>query len=71
MKREWKYSNNTVTEKKLKKLSLKLEKLCRKEGLTYAEVYLIQSENTCTINVRAKKEDNTVSNSYAFIPKVK
>ena len=74
MKRVWKGDKHNRVERKLKRLALKIEKLSRKEGLTYTSVYLIQSdEKLCSLNVRAMQEDfetgckNIVCDSFAFI----
>lgn len=74
MKREWKDSNNCKIEKELKKLADKLEKICRKGSLKYAEVYLIESGDTGTLNVRAKhstERAEEVCDTYIFIPEIK
>ena len=54
-------------ERKLRAMVKRLYRFCMKNGLNYAEVYYLDSDNSATVNIRAKKLDNTVVNSYAFI----
>lgn len=54
-------------EKKLRRMVLKLNKLAKKYKFNYAEVYILDSDGTRTVNIRAKKGKFTIINSYAFI----
>ena len=59
--------NQTRTEKKLRRMVLRLNKFAEKHGLTYAELYIIDSDNTRTVNIRAKRDCVVEVNSYAFV----
>ena len=54
-------------EKIFRRKAKSLLKLARKFGFNYAEIYYINADDSATINFRAKKNDNTVVNSYAFV----
>lgn len=44
-----------------------LERFCRRHKLNYADIYLIDSDGSATINIRAKKGDVVVAEGYAFV----
>lgn len=72
MKRKWNVMSETKDRKvakDLKAVAYKLESICRKYGLGYAEVYLIQTDNSATLNVRGKKKigDTELVNLYSVI----
>lgn len=69
--KKWNNTNNGKLEKKLQAVAKRVERLCRKYKLSYAEVYFIQTESTATLNVRAKSlSDSVLCNAFAFIPEV-
>ena len=57
----------TRIEKKLRRMVLKLNKFAERHGLTYAELYIIDSDSTRTVNIRAKRGCIVEVNSYAFV----
>lgn len=73
MKRKWNVMSETKDRKvakDLKAVAYRLESICRKYGLGYAEVYLIQTTNDfATLNVRGKKKvgDTELVNLYSVI----
>lgn len=70
--KKWHNANKGKIEKKLQTVAKRIERLCRKYRLSYAEVYFIQTENGATLNVRAKDLRNNLScNAYAFVPEIK
>ena len=62
--------NNRVSrlEKKLRRMAKVLNKISKKYGFTYLDLYFIHgTQGAETINVRAKSKDKVVFDSYAFI----
>ena len=55
-------------EKKLRRMAKVLNKISKKYGFTYLDLYFIHgTQGAETINVRAKSKDEVVFDSYAFI----
>ena len=55
-------------EKKLRRMAKALNKISKKYSFTYLDLYFIHgTQGAETINVRAKKKDEVVFDSYAFI----
>ena len=54
-------------EKFLRRMVRKLNRYTKRHGIRYAEVYIIESEGTRTVNIRAKKDAFVIVNSYAFV----
>lgn len=55
-------------EKKLRRMARKLNKISKKHGFTYLDVYFLHGlKGTESINIRAKKKDEVIFDSYAFI----
>lgn len=54
-------------EKFLRRMVRKLNRYTKRHGIRYAEVYVIESDGTRTINIRAKREALVIVNSYAFV----
>lgn len=55
-------------EKKLRRMARKLNKISKKHGFTYLDVYFLRGlKGTESINIRAKKKDEVMFDSYAFI----
>ncbi len=55
-------------ERKLRRIAKLLNKISKKYGFTYLNLYFIHGKGDVeTINVRAKKGDEVVFDSYAFI----
>ena len=44
-----------------------LERFCRRHKLNYADIYLLDSDGSATLNLRAKKGSIVVADGYAFI----
>ena len=62
--------NNKVSriERKLRRMTKVLNKISKKYGFTYLDLYFIHGKGDVeTINVRAKKKDEVALDSYAFI----
>ncbi len=54
-------------EKFLRRMVRKLDRYTKRHGIRYAEVYVIESDGTRTINIRAKRDALVIVNSYAFV----
>lgn len=55
-------------EKKLRRMASKLNRISKKHGFTYLDVYFLHGiKGTQSISIRAKKKDEVVFDSYAFI----
>ena len=54
-------------EKFLRRMVRKLNRYTKRHGIRYAEVYVIESDGTRTINIRAKRDAIVIVNSYAFV----
>lgn len=55
-------------EKKMRRMVLKLSRFAERHDMPYAELYILESEKTRTVNIRAKKSNGVeMVNSYAFI----
>ena len=62
--------NNKVSrvERKLRRMAKVLNKISKKYGFTYLDLYFIHgTQGAETINVRAKSRDKVALDSYAFI----
>ena len=58
----------TRVEKRMRRMVLKLNRFAERHNMPYAELYILESEKTRTVNIRAKKSDGVeMVNSYAFI----
>ena len=42
-------------------------RFCRRHNLTWAEVYMIDSDGSATVNFRAKRSNIIVADGYAFV----
>lgn len=54
-------------EKFLRRMVRKLNRYTKRHGIRYAEVYVIESDGTRTVNIRAKRDALVIVNSYAFV----
>lgn len=54
-------------EKFLRRMVRKLNRYTKRHGIRYAEVYIIESDGTRTVNIRAKRDALEIVNSYAFV----
>lgn len=55
-------------ERKLRRIAKVLNKISKKYGFTYLDLYFIHgTQGAETINVRAKSRDKVALDSYAFI----
>jgi hypothetical protein len=54
-------------EKFLRRMVRKLNRYTKRHGIRYAEVYVIESDGTRTVNIRAKRDAIVIVNSYAFV----
>lgn len=54
-------------EKFLRRMVRKLNRYTKRHGIRYAEVYVIESNGTRTVNIRAKRDAIVIVNSYAFV----
>jgi predicted aldo/keto reductase-like oxidoreductase len=55
-------------ERKLRRMAKLLNKISKKYGFTYLDLYFIHgTQGAETINVRAKSRDKVALDSYAFI----
>ena len=55
-------------EKRLRRMARKLNRISKKHGFTYLDVYYMHGiKGTKSISIRGKKEDEVVFDSYAFI----
>ena len=54
-------------EKFLRRMVRKLDRYTKRHGIRYAEVYVIESDGTRTVNIRAKRDAIVIVNSYAFV----
>ena len=65
------YADNSAKvsreEKFLRRMVRKLNRYTKKHGIRYAEIYVIESDETRTVNIRAKKGAFVIVNSYAFV----
>lgn len=65
------YTDNSVKvskeEKFLRRMVRKLNRYAKRHDIRYAEVYVIESEGTRTVNIRAKRDALIIVNSYAFV----
>ena len=62
--------NNKVSriERKLRRMAKLLNKISKKYGFTYLDLYFIHGKGDVeTINIRAKSRDEVALDSYAFI----
>lgn len=69
-KNKWWSIEKPIDDKIDKALRKKVEKLYKfsvKHNLTYASIYLIDTEGSATINLRAKKGYKVIADSYAFV----
>ena len=67
---KWKTDNEgkvSKEEKFLRRMVRKLNRYTKRHGIRYAEVYVIESDGTRTINIRAKRDAFVIVNSYAFV----
>ena len=66
---EGKESNKVSrVERKLRRMAKVLNKISKKYGFTYLDLYFIHgTQGAETINVRAKSRDKVALDSYAFI----
>ena len=54
-------------EKFLRRMVRKLNRYTKRHGIRYAEVYMIESNGTRSINIRARRDALIIVNSYAFV----
>lgn len=55
-------------EKAMKRKVKSLYRFCKKNRLSYSDIYVLSSEGSTTLNIRAKTEkDVVVVNAYAFV----
>lgn len=73
MKLEWHFfdrGKNKRLEKALQRRVESLYRFCKKNHLPYADIYILSSQGSTTLNIRAKdKREIIVVNDYAFIKK--
>ena len=51
----------------LKHKAKSLYRFCRLHHLNYADIYMLDSEGSATVNFRAKKNGIVVADGYAFV----
>ena len=56
-------------EKKLKRKSMAIYRFCKRHKLTYADIYVLSDSECSSVNIRAKRKEEVVSDGYAFIRK--
>lgn len=56
-------------DKALRSVVKKLYKVCKKNNMQYSDVYIMSSQGNTTLNIRGKRGEEVVVNSYAFIRK--
>lgn len=56
-------------EKKLKRKSMSIYRFCKRHNLTYVDIYVLSDSECSSVNIRAKRKEEVVSNGYAFIRK--
>ena len=56
-------------DKDLRSVVKKLYKVCKKNNMQYSDVYIMSSQGNTTLNIRGKRGEEVVVNSYAFIRK--
>lgn len=57
----------TKEEKKLCKMVMRLNRYAERHNINYAELYILETEGSRTVNVRAKRDGREVANCYAFL----
>ena len=57
----------TKEEKKLRKVLTKLSRYAGRHGIDYIDLYILSDKTSKTLNLRAKKGEVEVANSYALI----
>lgn len=57
----------TKEEKKLRKMALKLNRYAKRHGIEYVDIYLLGSETSRSVSIRAKKNGEEIADSYAFV----
>lgn len=73
MKLEWNFFDrveNKRLEKAMQRCVKSLYRLCKKNNLPYADIYILSSQGSTSLNIRAKDKKKTgVIDEYAFIKK--
>lgn len=55
-------------EKAMQRRVKSLYRFCKKNGLSYGDIYVLSSDGSTTLNIRAKTEKGVVAvNAYAFV----
>lgn len=69
MRGKWYTTEDKVSkeEKVLRRLVMKLYRISKRYGLRYTDVYTLSTEGSTSINIRAKRGEDVVVNSYKFI----
>ena len=56
-------------ERALRSIVKHLYRVCKRYRITHSDIYILSTEGSTTLNIRAKKGEDVVVNSYAFIRK--
>ena len=59
----------TKEDKALRRIVKKLYKACKKYGIQHSDIYVLCTDGCTTLNIRAKRKEEVIVNSYAFIRK--
>lgn len=54
-------------EGKLRRRVKALYRFCKRHGIDYCDLYILSSDGSTTLNIRAKKDEEILVNGYAFV----
>ena len=58
---------HSLLGKLLKQKVKSLYRFCKRHGLDYCDLYILTSEGTTALNMRAKKDGEVIVNGYALM----
>ena len=58
---------HSLLERLLKQKIKSLYRFCKKHGLDYCDLYILTTEGTTALNIRAKKNGEVIVNGYALM----
>ena len=68
MAMRWRTEKGARENKHLRRIAKYLYKYAKRHGLTYVDIYVLSSDDSCALSARTKAYEQTVSSEYAFAP---
>ena len=60
-------TEHTKLEGRLRRKVKALYRFCKRHGIGFCDLYILSSDGSTTLNIRAKKKEEIVVNGYAFV----